>query len=95
MRKFAMVAERAAQIGTALAAFVFLLSGVVYLWVGHWPVTRLDFWEIYEFCLNHTWLESAVVKHGEHVLFFPSFFGWPISVFFMATSCRSSVPGSH
>jgi hypothetical protein len=74
MRKFAVVAERAAQICAVLAALVFLISGVVYLYLGRWTVTKLDFWRIYDFCLNHTWLESALLKHNGHSLFFPSFF---------------------
>jgi hypothetical protein len=73
MRKFALVAARAVQICAALAAFIFFVSGVVYLCLGHWPVTHLDYWGIYEFCLNHTWLESSLHKHSTHSLFFPSF----------------------
>jgi hypothetical protein len=73
MHKFAVAAERAAQICVALAAFVFLASGFVYLCLGHWTVTHADFWRIYDFCLNHTWLESALLKHNNHSLFFPSF----------------------
>ena len=74
MHKFASVAERAVRICTATAASIFLISGVVYLWLGHWPVTHLDYWKIYDFCLNHTWLESSLHKHAEHLIFFPSFF---------------------
>ena len=74
MHKFAALAERSAQICAAVAAFVFLISGVVYLYLGRWTVTNLDFWRIYNFCLNHTWLESALLKHNGHSLFFPSFF---------------------
>ena len=74
MHKFAALAERSAQICAAVAAFVFLISGVVYLYLGRWTVTNLDFWRIYDFCLNHTWLESALLKHNGHSLFFPSFF---------------------
>jgi hypothetical protein len=73
MHKFALVAERAAQICAALAALVFFVSGLVYLCWGHWPVTHLDYWTLYEFAFNHTWLESAVHKHAEHLLFFPTF----------------------
>ena len=73
MRKFAVVTERVAQICAVLAAFIFFVSGVVYLCLGHWPVTHLDYWRIYDFCLNHTWLESALLKHNGHSLFFPSF----------------------
>lgn len=74
MHKFALAAERAVQIYAVLTAFILLGSGVVYLWLGHWPVTHVDYWRIYDFCLNHTWLESALHKHYEHLMFFPSFF---------------------
>src|SRR6266545_6616993 len=74
MHRFAVVAERAAQICAALAAFVFLISGVVYLSLGPWTVIRHDFWHFYDFGLNHTWLESAMLKDQHHSLFFPSFF---------------------
>lgn len=74
MDKFASVAERAVQICTAIAASIFLIFGVVYLWLGRWPVTHLDYWLIYDFCLNHTWFESSLRKYGEYLIFFPSFF---------------------
>ena len=74
MYKFAVAAERAAQICAALAASIFLASGVVYLSLGHWTVTHADFWRIYDFALNHTWLDSALLKHNGHSLFYPSFF---------------------
>ena len=74
MHKFASVAERAVRICTATAASIFLISGVVYLWLGHWPVTHLDYWALYEFALNHTWLETTLDKHADHLMFFPSFF---------------------
>src|ERR1043166_3788856 len=74
MHKFSSLAERAGQICAALAALVFFVSGLVYLVCGHWPVTHLDYWNQYEFALNHTWLESALDKHAEHLMFFPSFF---------------------
>ncbi len=73
MHKFASVAEKAAQVYAALAACIFFVSGVVYLCLGHWPVTHLDYWGMYGFALNHTWLESSLLKHGGHTLFFPSF----------------------
>jgi hypothetical protein len=74
MHKVVAVAERIAQACAALGALVFLTSGVVYLYVGRWTVTKADYWRIYDFCLNHTWLESALHKHFQHSLFFPSFF---------------------
>jgi hypothetical protein len=74
MHKFSLVAERAGQICAAFAALVFFVSGLVYLCCGHWPVTHFDYWGQYEFALNHTWLESALDKHAEHLMFFPSLF---------------------
>jgi len=74
MHKVVAVAEKVAQACAALGALVFLTSGVVYLYVGRWIVTKADYWRIYDFCLNHTWLESALHKHFQHSLFFPSFF---------------------
>jgi hypothetical protein len=74
MHKFTLVAERTAQICAALAAFIFFVSGLVYLCWGHWPITHLDYWAMYEFALNHTWLETSLDKHAEHLIFFPSFF---------------------
>jgi hypothetical protein len=74
MHKFALVADWVVRICAALAAIILLVSGVVYLWLGHWPVTHLDYWGIYDFCLSHTWLESSLLKHGEHLILFPSFF---------------------
>jgi hypothetical protein len=73
MRKLEVVAERSVRVFAALAASAFLISGVIYLYLGRWPVTHKDFWRIYDFCLNHTWLESALLKHNSHPVFFPSF----------------------
>src|SRR6266487_3279300 len=73
MHKFAAGAEQVARLCAALAGAVFLLSGTVYLYIGHWTVTHQDFWDIYDVCLNHTWIESALLKHNGHSLFFPSF----------------------
>ncbi len=74
MDKLVAVAERSVQIFAALAAFIFLISGVVYLSLGPWTVIMHDFWRFYDFGLNHTWLESAMLKDQHHSLFFPSFF---------------------
>ena len=74
MPRLAPVGERAVQIAATLLALPFAISSVLYLCLGYWPVTHLDYWRIYEFALNHTWLESALHKHAEHVIFFPSFF---------------------
>jgi|GEM_PF-1618123 len=70
--KFALVTERVAGITGALLGLVFLASGIVYLCFGHWPVTHLDYWGLYEFYFKHTWLESALHKDAEHVIFFPT-----------------------
>ncbi len=74
MPRLAPVGERAVQIAATLLALLFMISGVLYLCLGYWPVTHQDYWRIYEFALNHTWLESALHKHAEHLIFFPSFF---------------------
>jgi hypothetical protein len=74
MHKLVAVAETSVQIFAALAAFIFLISGVVYLSLGPWTVIMHDFWRFYDFGLNHTWLESAMLKDQHHSLFFPSFF---------------------
>jgi hypothetical protein len=71
MHKFGVLAERAAQICAALAAFAFLVSGAVYLCLGRWTVTHYDYWWQYD--LNRTWLETALLKVNDHSLFFPSF----------------------
>lgn len=65
--------ERVVQIFAILIGAVFLLSGVVYLYLGR--VTLLwagDLWDIYTFACNHTWLQSALLKQDAHVKFFPS-----------------------
>ncbi|PYJ48590.1 MAG: hypothetical protein DME87_12100, partial [Verrucomicrobia bacterium] len=73
MHRFALVAERAVQICATLAAFDFLVSGVVYLYLGRWTVTHQDYWWIYDFYLNHSLTESALLTYAHHSLFFPSF----------------------
>jgi hypothetical protein len=72
MTKFALLAERATQLIGALAAFGFFVSGIVYLWFGHWPVTHLDYWALYETYLRHTWIESVLSKDAEHLILFPT-----------------------
>jgi hypothetical protein len=72
MQGFSGVAERAVQIFAILIGAVFLLSGVVYLYLGR--VTLLwtgDLWDVYGFAWNHTWLQSALLKQDAHVKFFP------------------------
>ena len=69
---FGRVAERAVQIFAILIGGVFLLSGVVYLYLGR--ATLLwggDLWDVYAFAWNHSWLQSALLKQDAHVKFFP------------------------
>jgi len=76
MHGFAPAAERTVQVFAILIGTVFLLSGVVYLYLGR--VTCLwagNFWSIYAFAWNHTWLQSAMLKQAGHVTFFPSCIG--------------------
>jgi hypothetical protein len=72
MNRFPAIAERATQFIAALAAIVFFVSGVVYLWFGHWPVTHLDYWGFYEIYLKHTWFQSVFSKNAEHFMLFPT-----------------------
>ena len=72
MSKLSATTDRTAQLLAACVSAVFLLSGVAYLCLGHWTATHQDFWRIYDVCLNHTWFESALLKHNGHSLFFPS-----------------------
>jgi hypothetical protein len=72
MQGFSGVAERAIQIFAILFGALFLISGVIYLYLGR--VTFLwtgDLWDIYAFAWDHTWLESALLKQDVHVKFFP------------------------
>jgi hypothetical protein len=71
--RFTRYAENAAQVSVVLASVAFLASALAYLYLGHWPVTHLDYWRIYDIYLNHSWLESALLKINDHSLFFPSF----------------------
>jgi hypothetical protein len=93
MGKFALIAERAAQICAALAAFIFLVSGLAYLCLGHWPVTHADYWVIYDFCLNHTWLETALLKRAGHSQFFPSFLWQANFLFFHGSQLPLFITG--
>jgi hypothetical protein len=70
MRKFGLLAERAVQVCAALAALAFFVSSVVYLYLGRWTVTHFDYWWQYD--LNRTWLETALLKFNDQSLFFPS-----------------------
>lgn len=76
MHRFATAADRAVQIFAILIGGVFLLSGVVYLYLGR--VTWLlggDFWSVYAFSWNHTWFQSALFKQAGHITFFPNLIG--------------------
>lgn len=76
MHRFATAADRAVQILAILIGGVFLLSGVVYLYLGR--VTWLlggDFWSVYAFAWDHTWFQSTLFKQGGHVTFFPNLIG--------------------
>lgn len=64
--------ERVAQALLAVATIGFLLSALVYLYGGRWTVTLQDYWIIYDTCLNHSWLESALRKVNHQPVFFPS-----------------------
>jgi hypothetical protein len=74
MHKVSALGDKAAQVWAILGALAFLTSGTLYLWLGRWTVTEADYWPVYNFCLKHTWLESALHKHNSHSLIFPSFF---------------------
>ena len=60
-------------LATSVLGGLFLFYALGYLWLGHWVVTHFDFWRIYDVYLTHSWLESALLKHNGHSLFFPSF----------------------
>ena len=94
VHRFAGMAEHATQAFAILISAVFLLSGVVYLYLGR--VTCLatgNFWSVYAFSWNHTWFQSALLKQAGHVTFFPSIVGLANLRFFMATCKCSSLPG--
>jgi hypothetical protein len=84
MHRFAPAAERAVQICAILTGAVFLLSGVVYLYLGRVTLMAYtDLWRIYVFSGNHTWLESALQKlPNGHSKFFPSFI-WLANLHFL------------
>lgn len=72
MNKFARKAERAAQVAAAVAGSGFLVSALVYLYLGRLTVTMQDQWVIYEVLLDRSWLDSVLVKINGHSLFFPN-----------------------
>ena len=67
------IADRLAQLTASVLGVIFLFYALGYLWLGHWVVTHFDFWRIYDVYLTHSWLQSALLKHNGHSLFFPSF----------------------
>jgi hypothetical protein len=72
MHVFASAAERAVQIFAILIGAVFLLSAIIYLYLGR--VTFLwtgDLWDVYAFAWNHTWFQTALLKQESHLKFFP------------------------
>jgi hypothetical protein len=76
IHRFVPAAERAIQIFAILLGPVFLVSGVIYLYLGR--VTLLwagDLWDIYAFAWDHTWLETVLLKQDVHVKFFPRSLG--------------------
>jgi len=82
MKNTSILVQRIAGTWAVLGSFIFIVSGLVYLWLGRWTVTHQDYWRIYDFCLNHTWLRSALHYHNAHCLFFPSFF-WLVDLHFL------------
>jgi hypothetical protein len=76
MHRFATAADRAVQIFAILIGGVFLLSGVIYLYLGRatWLLGG-DFWSVYAFAWNHTWFQSALLKQAGHITFFPNLIG--------------------
>jgi hypothetical protein len=48
------VVSAAIEASAGLLTAVFLVSTLIYLHFGHWTVTHLDFWRIYDVCLNHS-----------------------------------------
>ena len=76
MHRFATAADRAVQIFAILIGGVFLLSGVIYLYLGRatWLLGG-DFWSVYASSWNRTWFQSALFKQGGHVTFFPNLIG--------------------
>jgi hypothetical protein len=73
MNKVATFPERIAQACAILLTALYLVTGLAYLCLDHWSVTQQDFWRIYDICLNHSWMHTAVNKYNSHSLFFPSF----------------------
>jgi hypothetical protein len=76
MHGFARRAERVVQIFATLIGSVFLVSAVIYLYLGRvtWFMGG-DFWSVYAFAWNHTWFQSALLKQADHVTFFPNLIG--------------------
>lgn len=73
MYRAARYVENLLVVLVLLLATLFFVSTQVYLHYGHWPVTHLDYWRIYDICFHHSWLGTALQKVNNHSLFFPSF----------------------
>lgn len=73
MRDSTSVADRLVQVSAIFLSIIYLTTGLAYLCLDYWSVTQQDFWRIFDICLNHSWLHSAVYKFNGHSLFFPSF----------------------
>jgi hypothetical protein len=80
-RKPQVMLERSVQICAAVTAFIFLITGIVYVYLGSYPATHADFWSIYEDYFRHSWIRTAALKDGGTPLFFPNLF-WLTSVKF-------------
>ena len=55
-----------------VAIVLFSISGFAYLYLGYWPVTHEDAWQLYEQYLNVPLLELALRKHKNHAAVFPN-----------------------
>ncbi|MEO8044474.1 MAG: hypothetical protein ABI674_06170 [Spartobacteria bacterium] len=73
MRNATSVPDRLVQVSAAILSLIYLTTGLAYLCLDYWSVTQQDFWRIFDICLNHSWLHSAIYKFNGHSLFFPSF----------------------
>jgi hypothetical protein len=81
VRKPQVMLERIVQICATITALIFLITGVVYVYLGSYPATHADFWSIYEDYFRHSWITTAALKDGGTPLFFPNLF-WLTSVKF-------------
>lgn len=72
MAKLATLADRTVQGAALFLAVIYLVSGILFLCFSYWDATEQDFWRIYDFALNYSWLGSAVFKYNNHSIFFPA-----------------------